>query len=56
VSSAIVRSACRKPGSGGMNPELYRVRPLDLLSAEADFGALLQQHAEDATVPAAAAR
>jgi hypothetical protein len=34
------------------HPELYRVRPLDLLSPEADFGALLEQHAEDARVPA----
>jgi phthalate 4,5-dioxygenase len=33
------------------HPELYRVRPLDLLSDEADFARLLDQHAEDARVP-----
>jgi phenylpropionate dioxygenase-like ring-hydroxylating dioxygenase large terminal subunit len=33
------------------HPELYRVRPLDLLSTEPDFGALLEQHAEEAQVP-----
>ena len=33
------------------HPELYRVRPLDLLSPEPDFGALLEQHREDAQVP-----
>lgn len=36
------------------HPELYRVRPLDLLSTEPDFAALLEQHAEDAKVPVAA--
>jgi phthalate 4,5-dioxygenase len=36
------------------HPELYRVRPLDLTSPEPDFGALLEQHAEDARVPVAA--
>jgi hypothetical protein len=35
------------------SPELYRVRPLDLISSEPDFGALLDQHAEDARVPVA---
>jgi phthalate 4,5-dioxygenase len=37
------------------HPEIYRVRPLDLTSTEPDFGALLEQHAEDAKVPAVAA-
>jgi hypothetical protein len=36
------------------HPELYRVRPLDLLSNEPDFAALLEQHTEDAKVPLAA--
>lgn len=36
------------------HPELYRVRPLDLVSAEPEFGALLEQHAVDARVPVAA--
>jgi phthalate 4,5-dioxygenase len=36
------------------HPELYRVRPLDLTSTEPDFGALLEQHAEEARVPVAA--
>jgi hypothetical protein len=35
-------------------PELYRVRPLDLTSSEPEFGALLKQHAEEAKVPVAA--
>jgi phenylpropionate dioxygenase-like ring-hydroxylating dioxygenase large terminal subunit len=35
------------------HPELYRVRPLDLLSSEPEFGALLEQHAEEAKVPVA---
>jgi phenylpropionate dioxygenase-like ring-hydroxylating dioxygenase large terminal subunit len=35
------------------HPELYRVRPLDLLSSEPEFGALLDQHAEEARVPVA---
>jgi hypothetical protein len=35
------------------HPELYRVRPLDLTSAEPDFGALLEQHAQEARVLAA---
>ncbi len=34
------------------HPELYRVRPLDVLSSEADFGQLLEEHADDARVPA----
>jgi phenylpropionate dioxygenase-like ring-hydroxylating dioxygenase large terminal subunit len=34
------------------HPELYRVRPLDLLSSEPEFGALLEQHADEARVPA----
>ena len=38
------------------HPELYRVRPLDLTSTEPDFGALLQQHAEEARVPVAVPR
>lgn len=37
------------------HPELYRVRPLDLTCSEPDFGALLTQYAEEATVPAAVA-
>ena len=37
------------------NPELYRVRPLDLVSDEPDFGRLLDQHSEEARVPAVAA-
>ncbi len=36
------------------HPDLYRVRPLDLISTEPDFAALLEQHAEDARVPVAA--
>jgi phenylpropionate dioxygenase-like ring-hydroxylating dioxygenase large terminal subunit len=36
------------------HPELYRVRPLDLISAEPEFGALLEQNAEEAKVPAPA--
>ena len=36
------------------HPELYRVRPLDLVSSEAEFGPLLEQHSEDARVPVAA--
>jgi phenylpropionate dioxygenase-like ring-hydroxylating dioxygenase large terminal subunit len=38
------------------HPELYRVRPLDLLSTEPDFGALLEQHAEEARVPVGSAQ
>ena len=34
------------------HPELYRVRPLDVLSSEADFGSLLEQRADEAKVPA----
>jgi len=37
------------------HPELYRVRPLDVLSGEAEFGQLLEQHVEDARVPAVTA-
>jgi phenylpropionate dioxygenase-like ring-hydroxylating dioxygenase large terminal subunit len=37
------------------HPEFYRVRPLDLLSTEPDFGALLEQHAEEAKVPVGSA-
>src|SRR5262249_1168812 len=37
------------------HPELYRVRPLDLISTEPEFGRLLEQHAEEAKVPMMAA-
>ena len=37
------------------HPELYRVRPLDLVCGEPEFGALLEQHAEEARVPTAVA-
>src|SRR5262249_14202639 len=33
------------------HPELFRVRPLDLVSDEPDFGALMKQHAAEAVVP-----
>jgi hypothetical protein len=33
------------------HPELYRVRPLDLISPEPNFGPLLDQHAEESRVP-----
>jgi phenylpropionate dioxygenase-like ring-hydroxylating dioxygenase large terminal subunit len=36
------------------HPELYRVRPLDLVSGEPEFATLLERHAEDARVPVAA--
>jgi phenylpropionate dioxygenase-like ring-hydroxylating dioxygenase large terminal subunit len=36
------------------HPELYRVRPLDLISGEPDFGPLLDQHATESRVPVAA--
>ena len=36
------------------NPQLYRVRPLDLISSEPDFGALLETHAAEARVPVGA--
>jgi phenylpropionate dioxygenase-like ring-hydroxylating dioxygenase large terminal subunit len=35
------------------HPELYRVRPLDVLSSEPEFGNLLDQFAQEARVPAA---
>ena len=38
------------------HPELYRVRPLDLISPEQDFGPLLDQHATESKVPVATGR
>ena len=35
------------------HPELYRVRPLDLIAEEPDFGPLLEQHASESKVPVA---
>ncbi len=34
------------------HPEIYRVRPLDLLSSEPDMERLMEQHAQEAIVPA----
>jgi phthalate 4,5-dioxygenase len=37
------------------HPELYRVRPLDLVTGEPEFGALLEQFSQEARVPAVGA-